>query len=85
MSNARRLILPPGVPTGGGHAVRVRNGNGDPVPCCWGDCWKPADNNHRVEVPHPTPRWHGEKLVYTFCGERHKVLYLANSPWQDRG
>lgn len=57
-------------------AIRIRNGRGEPIPCCWDDCRLAADDRHRVQVPHDAPRFPGEKLIYTFCGPGHKDLYL---------
>lgn len=59
----------------------VRNAAGKRLPCCWADCWEPGDNRYRVEVPHDAPKFKGEKLVYIFCTERHRMLWLeANRP-----
>ncbi len=81
MSNSIKLILP-------GRGKRkwlVRNLQGNPIPCCWDDCFEDGDNHHRIEVDHPTPRHTGEKLVYVFCGPDHKAHYLKNTPWENRG
>jgi hypothetical protein len=85
MSNTPRLILPAGVR----HAVPIVNPvTGRICPCNWADCTRPADDRYRVEVPHNQPRWKDpltdrqEMLVYTFCGEAHKLEFVRGTPYE---
>lgn len=61
----------------------VPNGRGGVLPCCYKDCERPGDNGHRVMVDHDTPSWRDQKtgrceqLVYVFCGDGHRSLWLA--------
>lgn len=83
------VVLNPRKPIGLSHKVPIRNAQGNPIPCCYGDCRKDADNRFRVEVPHPTPRWidvttgRREMLVYAFCGDAHKAMWLKGSPYEN--
>lgn len=88
MSSKSKLILPGGF-SRPGHAQLVRNqATGRVLPCCWQDCTRNADNRFRVEVPHNQPRWKDEltgkqeMLVYTFCGDRHKLMFVKNTPYE---
>ena len=58
---------------------RVRNFHGVALLCCWSDCQQPGDTAHEVRVPHDTPRFPGEKLIYVFCSEIHKGMWAAGS------
>lgn len=80
-STVGRLILPGGA--GGGKQL-VRNAQGNPLPCCYADCWEDGDNRTRVEVPHTQPKHPGEKLVYIFCTDAHKSLHLKGTVYADR-
>lgn len=87
MSNRSRLWLPGGVPR---QTQRVTNQiTGRVLPCCWQDCTKPGDNNYRVEVKHNQPRWKDpltgkqEMLVYIFCGQRHKEMFVVGTPYEN--
>lgn len=83
MRTAGRSLLLPST-TGSTGRVRVRNANGQALPCCWSDCEAEGDNRHRVEVDHNAPKFPGEKLVYIFCGAPHRQLYLAGTPYANR-
>jgi len=94
--HASGLILPytQGTPISSPHSVRgvrsgstkvlVRNSRGLPLMCCYTDCTSDGDNRIRVEVPHNQPKFPGEKLIYIFCKQDHKRLYLLSSPYADR-
>lgn len=67
----------------GGSGTKVRNvTTGRVLPCCYGECEKPGDDTIRVMVDHDAPRWineqtgEREKLVYIFCSDFHKGLYI---------
>lgn len=86
MSNTRRLWVP-----GQGSKRLVRNQLTERVlPCCYGPCDADGDARVRVEVPHNQPRWKDEAtdkqemLVYIFCTDEHKRLYLIDSPYANR-
>ena len=71
---------------------RMRNGDtGRIFPCCWSDCETPGNTRIDVQVPHPTPRWRDEAtgkqemLVYIFCSEAHKTMFLKGTPLENRG
>lgn len=88
MSNRSKLILPGGV-SRPGHTQRIINqATGRICPCCWSDCMRKADNRFRVEVPHNQPRWKDpvtgkqEMLVYTFCRDSHKALFVRHTPYE---
>lgn len=84
---AQQLIVP-------NRADRRRAGlvrnveTGRVLPCCWQDCTRDGDNRHRVEIPHPTPRWRDpatgrqEMLVYVFCNEEHKRQFVKGTPYE---
>jgi hypothetical protein len=60
-----------------GRPIRIRNSRGQPIPCCYGPCWKPADARHRVEQPHEQPRFPGELLIYTYCSETCRLAHIG--------
>jgi hypothetical protein len=86
MSNRPRLILPPGVATGG-HARRQRNPiTGRLYLCCLSDCSRPADDRYQVRAPHEHPRWRApdgtqEMVIWTFCSEPHKVYFAQGTKY----
>jgi hypothetical protein len=55
--------------------VKVRNRFGKPLPCCWSDCVRHGDNNHRFEVTEHD-EWGSKNLTYVFCSEAHKRYYV---------
>lgn len=84
MSNTPRLILPPGVRRPG---IMRNPETGRIFPCCFEDCDNPGDTRIDVKVPHTQPRWKNEdtgeqeQIVYIFCSETHKTLYLVGSSY----
>lgn len=65
---------------------RIRNFWGNPIPCCWSDCWKHASTRHQVVVPHDAPDRQGDNLVYAFCSDLHKLFWIsATVPAEQRG
>jgi len=63
--------------------TKIRNvETGRVFPCCWDTCEIPANVNIEVRVPHEQPRWRDpltgeqEMLIYTFCSEGHKSMYI---------
>lgn len=62
----------------GSHYVRNVN-TGNVLLCCLGPCDKPGDSRITIEVPHDTPRWNGEKLIYIFCSDAHRREYGATT------
>ena len=65
----------------GAHTVRNVT-TGKILLCCFGPCDKPGDNRVQVAIPHPTPRWAGEKLIYIFCAENHRRYFVAGTPYE---
>jgi hypothetical protein len=62
----------------GARSNLVRNrSTGRVLLCCWTDCQRNGDKRIRASLPHPTPRWEGERLIYIFCCENHKAHWLA--------
>lgn len=49
----------------------VRNGVGEPLPCCWDDCWKHGHEEHKV-----VKRGERGNLHYVFCSEQHRLYYV---------
>lgn len=84
MTEEPRLILPPGVRTAN-HPDPIRNAAGKPIPCCYSDCTRNADNRYKVAIPHDHPRWRDpvtglqEMLIYTFCGDPHKDMWIEET------
>lgn len=78
-----RLILPPGVRTGGDHPVRVRNSSGQPLLCTFPPCDRLGDDRYQTRIPHDAPRWRDprtgdqEMLIFIFCGEACKQAWIA--------
>jgi hypothetical protein len=58
---------------------KIRNGHGDPIPCCWSDCTRDADTANERRVPHDDPKFPGELLIYAFCSPVHAMLWSASS------
>ncbi len=67
--------------------VLVRNQiTGRVLPCCGDNCDVPGDDRHAVHVPHDSPRFAGEQLVYVFCSERHAAYWrFSHRSTQVRG
>lgn len=82
MSSRSKLILP------GGRSRKkqlVRNpGTGRVLPCTWQDCEDDGDNRFQIRVPHDSPKFDGEKLIYIFCGEPHRQMYARSNPHKAR-
>jgi hypothetical protein len=80
------VLLRPG---GRGHKVRNVE-SGRVLPCCWADCTADGDDRIFVEVPHSQPRWRDpatgkqEMLVYIFCDDGHKAMWLKGSMYENR-
>lgn len=56
----------------------VRNRlTGRVLPCCWADCEIPGDDAIRHAELHDLPRFDGERLVWIFCSDRHRLFWLA--------
>lgn len=63
--------------------TKIRNvATGRVFPCCWDTCEKDANVNIEIRVNHEQPRWvdpvtgDQEKLIYTFCSDGHKQMYI---------
>jgi len=63
----------------GGRRDLVRNAHGQPLPCCWSDCWSPGSTRHVAVVPHDGPDRAGDTLTYVFCGPTHRALWLGQT------
>ena len=48
---------------------------GQPLLCCWDDCERPGYDEIRGTGPSDVP---GQALIYIFCTDRHKALWLAS-------
>lgn len=57
------------------------------VMCSWSDCTHPGDDRVQFQVPHESPRWvdkttgKQEMVVYIFCSERHKQMWVDGSQY----
>ncbi len=89
MSNSKRLILPHSLNT----SIKRNPDTGRIFPCCFEDCEKPGLTTIEFKVPHDKPRWRDpetgeqEMLVYIFCTEFHRNLFMVGSSYarQDAG
>lgn len=85
--DVRRLLAQLGDRTGtsirrlGGRRDLVRNAHGQPLPCCWADCWARGSVKHKVVVLHDAPdrAASGDTLTYIFCGPAHKDMWMGRS------
>lgn len=57
----------------------VRTHTGEKIVCGWDDCQKPGHDETRVMEPAED----GGKLIYLFCSDRHKLLFVNSH--QKRG
>lgn len=57
--------------------VRIINGSGKAIPCCYADCMRDAKTQHEVRVDHDAPRYAGEKLIYAFCCDAHLQAWVG--------
>jgi hypothetical protein len=69
----------------GGRRDLVRNAHGQPLPCCWQDCWARGSTKHTVVVPHDGDGRENDTLTYLFCGPSHKDLWLGKAQAAHRG
>lgn len=70
----RAVILRPKVKSTGG-PVRVRSRRSpDGILCLWDDCDKLGDAHIDIRIPHETPRWDGERVIYVYCSENHRLM-----------
>jgi hypothetical protein len=73
----RSVVLRPAGRISSSSPVRVRSlTSPDGIPCCFGPCWEKGDDRYRVEVPHETPRWPGEQLIYIYCSPKHRTYHV---------
>jgi hypothetical protein len=63
----------------GGRRDLVRNAHGQPLPCCWRDCWDRGSTRHTVVAPHDAEGREGDTLTYIFCGPAHKAMWLGTA------
>jgi len=63
----------------GGRRDLVRNAHGQPLPCCWAECWARGSIKYTVLAPHDAPGREGDTLTYLFCGPAHKALWLGQT------
>lgn len=63
----------------GGRRDLVRNAHGNPLPCCWQECWSAGSTRHTAVVPHDAPGREGDTLTYVFCGPSHKAQWLGQT------
>jgi hypothetical protein len=63
----------------GGRRDLVRNAHGQPLACCWQDCWERGSTKHQVVAPHDGPGRESDTLTYIFCGPVHKSLWLGQT------
>lgn len=76
----RATILRPGVRHTGG-PIRIRSASSpDGILCCYGPCEDKADDRYTVKLPHETPRFEGEKVVWAFCSPRCRALWCKGTP-----
>lgn len=69
----RAVILRPATRTTG-RPVRVRSRRSpDGILCLWDECDRLADARIDIRIPHETPRWEGERVIYVFCSENHRL------------
>lgn len=69
----------------GGRRDLVRNAHGQPLPCCWQECWARGSTRHEVRVAHDAPGREGDTLTYVFCGPAHKAQWLGQTAAAQRG
>jgi len=69
-----------------GGRKRIRNFWGQPIACCWSDCWKDASTDHEVRIPHDHPERVGDTLTYAFCSDMHRRFWISTTlPAEHRG